>query len=63
MAKKSMRLGMGGRFKKGQEAMERKGMSKDEAGAVMADAGRAKYGKKKMKRMAARGMKRKAKGR
>ena len=63
MAKKSMRLGMGGRFKKGQEAMERKGMSKDEAGAIMADEGRKKYGKKKMRGMAKRGMKRKAKGR
>jgi hypothetical protein len=63
MAKKSMRLGGGGRFKKGQEAMERKGMSKDEAGAIMASEGRKKYGKKKMSRMAARGKMRKAKGR
>jgi uncharacterized protein YoaH (UPF0181 family) len=63
MAKKSMRLGGGGRFKKGQEAMERKGMSKGEAGAIMASEGRKKYGKKKMSRMAARGKMRKAKGR
>lgn len=54
-AKKSMALGGGGRFKKGQEAMERKGMSRDEAGAIMAKAGRKKYGAKKMSRMAKRG--------
>lgn len=55
--KKSMRLGGGGRFQKGEEALQRKGMSKDRAGAIMASAGRKKYGKKAFARMGARGRK------
>jgi len=39
-------------------AMTSKGMSKGEASAIMAKAGRKKYGKKKMASMAAKGRKR-----
>ncbi len=52
---KSMRLGGGGRFKKGEDALVKKGMPKKEAGAIMAKQGRAKYGKAKMASMAAAG--------
>jgi hypothetical protein len=55
------KLGSGKRFKAGQEKLEKKGMSKQEAGAIMASAGRKKYGSKKMAAMAAAGRKRKAK--
>lgn len=63
--KKSMRVGGGGRFQKGEQAMERKGMGRKEAGAIMAKEGRKKYGKKAFARMGAVGRKRKrtAKGR
>lgn len=56
-AKKSMKLGGGGRFAKGKAALERKGESAYEAGAVMGMAGRAKYGNKRMAAMSAKGRK------
>lgn len=59
-AGKSMRLGGGGRFAKGVAAMEAKGMSEGAAKAIMAKAGRRKYGKKKMAAMAAAGRRRAA---
>ena len=54
---KSMALGGGGRFAKGVASLEAKGKSKESAGAIMAAAGRAKYGAKKMAAMAAAGKK------
>lgn len=63
MAKKSDRLGGGGRFAKMKGALEREGKSAESAGAIAASAGRKKYGKKKMARMSAAGRRRKAKGR
>jgi hypothetical protein len=60
---KSMKKGGGGRFAKMKKALEREGKSDDSAGAIAASAGRKKYGKKAFQRMAARGAKRKAKGR
>jgi hypothetical protein len=67
MAKKSMRKGGGGRFAKMKGALEREGKSAESAGAIAADAGRKKYGKKAFARMGAMGRKRagkrKAKGR
>lgn len=56
--RKSMKLGGGGRFQKGEEALERKGYSEDRAKAIMAAAGRKKYGKKRFQKMAAKGRKR-----
>lgn len=54
---KSMALGGGGRFAKGVASLEAKGKSKESAGAIMAAAGRAKYGAKKMAAMSAAGKK------
>lgn len=54
---KSMRLGGGGRFSKGQSELESKGYSEKSAGAIMASAGRKKYGAKKMSAMSAAGRK------
>lgn len=56
--KKSMRLGGGGKFEAGVKALEKKGYSKDRASAIMASAGRAKYGKKKFQSMAKTGLRR-----
>jgi hypothetical protein len=53
--KKSMKLGGGGRFAKGQSALEKKGYSATSAGAIMAKAGRKKYGEKKMAKMSVGG--------
>lgn len=50
-----MKLGGGGRFAKGKASLEKKGMGANEAGAIMAKAGRAKYGAKKMAKMSAEG--------
>ena len=58
--KKSMKLGMGGRFAKVEAAAKASG-AKNPA-AVAAAAGRAKYGAKKMAKWAAAGKKRAAKG-
>lgn len=52
---KSMRLGGGGRFAKGKSELEGKGYSAKSAGAIMASAGRKKYGAKKMASMSAKG--------
>ena len=57
---KSMKPGGGGRFAQGQEALEKKGVSKESAGAVMAVRGRKKYGAKKMAKWSAAGRKRAA---
>lgn len=57
---KSMAPGGGGRFAKGQDALESKGMSKQEAGAIMAKAGRRKYGAKRMAGWSAAGRARSA---
>lgn len=59
MAKKSMKPGGGGRFAAGKAAIERKGVPAAEAGAIMAKAGRAKYGAKKMASWSAKGRARK----
>jgi len=58
---KSMKIGGGGRFAKGKMALQKKGMSSHEAGAIMAKEGRAKYGKKKMTKWASAGKKRASK--
>lgn len=52
---KSMRLGGGGKFAKGKSELESKGYSEKSAGAIMASAGRKKYGASKMASMAAKG--------
>jgi len=44
----SMKPGGGGRFKKVMGSLEAKGMPAAEAGAITANAGRKKYGDKKM---------------
>ena len=59
MAKKSMKLGGGGRFKAIEEKAAKSG-AKNPA-AVAASAGMKKYGKKKMGAMAAKGRKKSAK--
>lgn len=52
------KLGSGARFKAGEKKiMKKEGLSKKSAGAIMAKAGRAKYGAKKMAKMAAKGRK------
>lgn len=52
------KLGSGARFKEGVKKIEKKeGLSKKSASAIMAKAGRAKYGAKKMAKMAAKGKK------
>jgi hypothetical protein len=52
------KLGSGARFKAGVKKIEKKeGLSKSSAGAIMAAAGRKKYGAKKMASMAAHGRK------
>lgn len=50
---KSMKLGGGGRFAKGKAEIMKKGLSAKSAGAIMASAGRKKYGASKMAKMAA----------
>lgn len=55
---KSMALGGGGRFAAGVSKLEAKGEPEHEAKAVMAIAGRKKYGAEKMGEMAAAGRKR-----
>lgn len=57
MAKKSMKLGGGGRFAKLEKSIAAKGKVRD-AAAVAASIGRKKYGAKKMAKMAAAGRKR-----
>lgn len=52
---KSMKLGGGGKFAKGMAKMTAKGMPKAEAGAIMANAGRKKYGPSKMASLSAKG--------
>ena len=52
---KSMKLGGGGRFEKGADKLEAKGESAHEAKAVMAIAGRKKYGEQVMSRLAQKG--------
>jgi|GEM_PF-5251008 hypothetical protein len=55
---KKAKLGSGARFKAGSEAIQKKeGLSKKSADAVMAVAGRKKYGAKKMANWAAKGKK------
>ena len=58
---KSMKLGGGGRFAKLKASIAAKGNVED-PGAVAAMVGRKKYGAKKMASMAAKGRKRKSKG-
>lgn len=59
MAKRDMRLGHGGRFKKLEHSIEsREGISADRAKDIAAAIGRKKYGNKRMNRMAAAGRKR-----
>ncbi len=58
---KSMRLGGGGRFQKLVDDLKKKGKTEKQAKALAAVIGRKKYGKAKMKKMAAAGKKREAK--
>ncbi len=52
------KLGSGARFKAGADKIEKKeGYSKERADAIMAVAGRKKYGAKRMAKMAAAGRK------
>lgn len=46
-----------GAFKRGQQKLEKQGMSKKEAGAIMYKAGEKKYGKKGMEKKAEAGRK------
>lgn len=55
---KQPKLGSGGRFAAGVKSMTSKGMPKQEASAIMAKEGRAKYGAAKMDKMAQAGRKR-----
>ena len=59
--KKMGKVGNGKRFKALEGKLEKKGISKKEAGALAAKKGREKYGNKKMAAMAAKGKKRAAK--
>lgn len=52
------KLGSGKRFSSGVAKIEREGLSKKSAGAIMAKAGAKKYGQKKMSQLASRGRKR-----
>lgn len=52
-----MKLGAGGRFEKGVKKLEAKGMPEKKSKAIMAAAGRKKYGATKMAAMAAKGRK------
>lgn len=55
---KKPKLGSGKRFAQGSAKIQKKqGLSKDRADAIMAVAGRKKYGAKKMASMAAKGKK------
>ena len=60
-AKKSMKLGGGGRFAKLEKSIAAKGKVSNPA-AVAAAIGRKKYGKAEFQAMAAKGRKRAAKG-
>ena len=53
-----MKLGGGGRFAKLKAKLESQGKSSESAGAIAAAAGIAKYGKKKMMKIAIAGRKR-----
>lgn len=57
MANKSMKLGGGGKFAKGVAKIQKQGLGKAAAGAIMADAGRKKYGAGKMASLSAKGRK------
>ena len=61
MAKKSMKLGGGGRFAKLEKSIAKRG-GVDNPAAVAASIGRKKYGAKKMTKMAAAGRRRAGKG-
>ena len=52
------RPGGGGRFQAMVEGMQSEGMSAGRAAGIAAAAGRAKYGKRKFQKMAARGRRR-----
>ena len=53
--KKSMKLGGGGRFASFKEKLEKEGYGDKSAGAIAANAGRKKYGKKKFQKLSHRG--------
>lgn len=57
---KSTKPGGGGRFAMVEDALMRKGKTKEEADAIAAAMGRKKYGAKKMAEYAAKGRKRNA---
>jgi len=57
-AKKSMRLGQGGRFKKLTDKLKSQGKSEESAKAIAASIGRKKYGKAKMAHWSEAGKKR-----
>jgi hypothetical protein len=54
------KLGSGKRFASGKRKLMKKGYSAKRAGAIMAAAGRKKYGKKRFQSMAAKGRRRAA---
>lgn len=60
MAKKSMKVGGGGRFAKLEKSIAQKGKVSNPK-AVVASIGRKKYGKEKMQKMAVKGRKRASK--
>ena len=61
MSEKSMKLGGGGRFAALKSKIEKEGKSASSAAAIAASAGRKKYGKAKMVKMAVAARKRKLK--
>ena len=62
MAKKSMKVGGGGRFQKLSNSIQKKdGVSKKQADAIAASIGRKKYGNERMAKMSAAGRKREKK--
>lgn len=56
---KKPKLGSGKRFAQGVEKLKKSGKSEESAKAIMASAGRKKYGTQKMAKMAASGRRRK----
>lgn len=58
---KSTRPGGGGRFAMMEDALMKKGYSKEKADAIAAAAGRKKYGKERFAKMSAAGRKRASK--
>jgi len=58
---KKPKLGCGKRFAEGVEKIEKEGKSAKSAKAIMASAGRKKYGSEKMEKMASKGRRKEGK--